>query len=224
MTRLPDNTQRLVNVGSTGTGKTVAGLWHLSHRNFDEMPWLLIDQKGDKLIREIGPVEIAFKNNRYAMPTEPGLYVVRPLPIPEHEAAIEALLWDIWAQEYFGLYIDEGYMLAKSKALNSIYTQGRSKHIPVITNSQRPVWLSRFTFSEADFFQVFRLNDERDRDSMRTMLPDLPKRYKLKPYHSLYYDVAKNRLNEFLPVPGPEEVLARFQAKTVPARKVKVFV
>lgn len=228
MARLPNNSQRLVNVGSTGTGKTVAGLWHLSQRNFspsdpDGMPWIMVDQKGDALIATLGAVEIPYKNGRYPLPEKPGLYVVRPLPIEAHELAMEGLLWDVWARENVGLYIDEGYMFAKSRALNSIYTQGRSKHIPVITNSQRPVWLSRFTFSEADFFQVFRLNDVRDVDSIRTMLPELPKRYQLKPYHSLYYDVAENQLTTFSPVPKPIDVRAVFHAKLVPPKKVKVF-
>ncbi len=219
MIHLPNDTQHLVNVGSNGSGKTVAGLWHLSLRDFTSKPWVIVDQKRDALIVAIGMIEIRPGD----VPKKPGLYVTHPLPTDEDDAAMESALWKIWARENIGLFFDEGLMFAKSKALNSIYTQGRSKHIPVITNSQRPVFLSRFAFSEASFFQVFRLNDVRDVDTVRTMLPSLPRRYTLPKFHSYYYDSPDNQLTLFGPVPGPDQVLEAFHAKLMPARKVKVF-
>ena len=51
--RLPGNSDRLVVIGRTGTGKTQAGLWHLSLKNFKTFPFVMVDAKGDSLINEI---------------------------------------------------------------------------------------------------------------------------------------------------------------------------
>jgi len=215
-TRLPNDNQRIVIVGSTGSGKSVAGLWHLSHRDYHTKPWLIVDQKHDDKIAAINPPEI----EPGEIPKKPGLYVTRPLPIEEHDEAMERALWKIWMQGNTGIFIDEGQMFQRSNALNSIYTQGRSKQIPVITNSQRPVCLSRFTFSEADFFQVFRLNDTRDKDTLKSMLPTLPKDYKLPAFHSLYYDVAADEISLWKPVPSEDQIISSFN---LPKQKKRFF-
>ena len=39
--------------GKTGSGKTVVGLWALEKRSFLRKPWVIIDYKRDKIIRQI---------------------------------------------------------------------------------------------------------------------------------------------------------------------------
>jgi len=204
---LPDDTKRHVIVGSTGSGKTQCGIWHLSLRDYLNMPWVIFDFKGDDLIAEIGAKEISVNS---APPKKPGLYVVRPLPETD-DASVEAFLMKCWAQEDIGLYIDEGYMIPNdSKAFKAILTQGRSKHIPVIVLSQRPVWLSRFVFSEADFYQVFRLNDKRDRQTVKSFLPfDVEER--LPDYHSYWYDVGNDFSQVWKPVPSKGTIIKSFR-------------
>src|SRR5690242_3860787 len=51
--RLPKNDSRIVIAGRTGTGKTVAGLWHLSNYNLAARPWVLLDFKIDEHINSI---------------------------------------------------------------------------------------------------------------------------------------------------------------------------
>lgn len=192
-------------LGATGSGKTQAGLWHLSKRNFDAMPWIIIDYKRDESICALPAKEIG--QNR--CPKSPGLYVIHPLPDDD----IENMLWSIWQRENVGLFIDEGYMIGRnSKAFNAILTQGRSKHIPVIMLSQRPSWISRFCFSEAEFFQVFRLTDERDRKTVESFLPESLER--LPEYHSTYYDVGKNEQVILSPTPEFNALRADFLEKS----------
>lgn len=205
--RLPDDSHRLTIMGRTGSGKTVAGIWHLSKRNYRRMPWIIFDWKRDGLIAKLPATEIKAP---YNLPTKPGLYIVRPDPHQDEE--MEALLWRIrWATN-IGIYVDEGYMLpdgGKSEAFRAILTQGRSLNIPTIVLSQRPVWLSRFVLSEANFLQVFWMNDIRDRKTLTAIMPDKVLS-RLPEYHSFYYDVGGDELVTLAPVPKESEILAGF--------------
>jgi hypothetical protein len=205
--RLPDDSHRLTILGATGSGKTVAGIWHLSKRNYRRMPWIIMDFKRDKLINRLPYTEIG---PPYKLPKKPGLYVVRP-HMTEDEA-MEDLLWRIRYAGNVGLYVDEGYMLpfdGKSDAFNAILTQGRSLNIPTIVLSQRPVWLSRFVLTEASFLQVFWLNDVRDR---KTLTGIMPKEVldRLPRFNSWYYDVSGDEMVALAPVPNEDQIVASF--------------
>lgn len=204
--RLPNDSQRLVIVGRTGSGKTRAGMWHLSKRNFNN-PWIILDYKRDDLIAQSPAIEIRAQDR---LPKHGGLYVVRPNPTDEDEFIVEDMMMRMWKRGDIGLYCDEGFMVPNIKALNMILTQGRSLHVPVITLSQRPVWLSRFVFSEADFFQLFDLNDERDRKAVGSFMPK-DAQQRLPEFHSWYYDVGKNNIAPWSPVPSDDEILAGFK-------------
>ena len=193
--RLPDKHQRLVIVGKTGSGKTLAGLWHLQMAD-RSIPWIFIDYKGDANISLLQPETF---DPRAAM--ESGkLYRYKPLP---NDPNVENVLWQLWARENVGIFVDEAYMLPNGDAMNAILTQGRSKCMPVIALTQRPVFVPRFFFSEADFYQTFWLNDARDRKTVTSFQPDEVNQ-RLPAFHSYYYDVGNDTLNIMLPVPLPE--------------------
>lgn len=207
MLRLPGNSHHHVIVGSNGSGKTRAGVWHLSKRNYNTMPWMILDFKHDDLIAQLPAVEVDITDK---LPTKPGLYAVRPHPYQQDEVA--DWLTRIWAKENTGVYVDEGYMIESSdanKAYKLVLTQGRSKHIPTITLSQRPVWINRFVLSEATFYQAFRLNDDRDRKSLQQFMPDEASQ-SLPPFHSWYYDSGKNDLAVITPVPDDDIIISGF--------------
>lgn len=217
--RLPNDTQRSFVCGMTGSGKTLAAGWQLSLRSFDKMPWTIVDFKHDSLIGKIEFCDEIRLDRK--PPTRPGLYVVRPRP-DEHEA-VQAWLWQVWKAGRHGLWIDEGYMVGgqgkKSEAYDAILTQGRSKRIPVITLSQRPVWLPRFVVSESDFYQVFHLNGKNDRDKVREFVPDkietdLPR------FYSHWYDVAQRFHCVLKPVPKEPLILERFYDRLKPRRRL----
>lgn len=212
--RLPTPNQRLAIVGSTGSGKTQAGVFHLSNQDWSDdkrgRPWIIFDFKGDDLIARLPATEISVRS---APPKKPGLYVVRPLPKLDDDAVTE-MLWKVLQQEETGLYFDEGYMIAtRNHAFNACLTQGRSKRIQMIVLSQRPTWMSRFVFSEADFFQVFRLNDRRDYETIQSMISvDIKKR--LAAYHSHWYDVGADAGAVFAPVPDRAALIKSFRMRS----------
>lgn len=217
MLRLPGDSHHHAIVGSNGSGKTRCAVWHLARRSYLTMPWLILDLKHDDLIARIPATEIAVTDK---LPKKPGLYVARPHPYEQDEIA--DWLVRIWAHEHTGVFVDEGYMIESpdaNKAYKLILTQGRSKHIPTITLSQRPVWINRFVLSEATFYQSFRLNDDRDRKSLQQFMPDEASQA-LPPFHSWYYDAGKNALDVMGPVPDDDTIIAGFK---VPEKKRRLF-
>lgn len=207
--RFPSDTQRLAIVGATGSGKTQDALWHLSHRSYDQMPWIIYDYKYDETIVEIpGAQEIAVTDS---VPERPGVYIVHPHPAQVSE--VEAQMWNIWENENTGIFIDEGYMIGNNSAsFRALLTQGRSKHIPIITLSQRPTWIDRFILSESEFHQVFRLQHKKDLEAVNQFIPH-PLKERLPEYHSYYYDVGADELIVLKPVPSKKEILSTFQKR-----------
>jgi hypothetical protein len=209
MPTLPRYDKRTAVIGSTGSGKTQFAVWLLSGRDFNDRPWIIFDFKGDELIASIGAQEVSIEA---APPIRPGLYVVRPIP-ERDDKLVEAYLWKIWENGNTGVYIDEGYMLGRfNPALNACLTQGRSKHIEMIVLSQRPVWMPKFVFSEANYFAVFNVTLKDDRKVVSTYLGDqkidlLPK------YHCLWYDVDKQEGCVFSPVPDRVGIISLFKSR-----------
>lgn len=212
---LPRYDKRTAVLGSTGSGKTQLAIWLLSTRDFDKRPWVIFDFKGDELIEAINPTEISIFGNP---PKKPGLYVVRPIP-ELHDDAVRIFLMKVWAQEEVGIYIDEGYMLGmRNSALNACLTQGRSKHIEMIVLSQRPRFMSKFVFSEANYFAVFNLNLLEDRAYVSSYVGGHEINL-LPQYHSLWYDADKQRAVILQPVPNRAELIGRFEARLTRRRK-----
>lgn len=220
--RLPNNKQRILIIGKTGTGKTCGAVWHLSHKDFNKMPWIVLNHKGDDLIDSIEGAKHVDLNYRLK-PKDKGLFIYHPIPQVDDEA-VTNLLWSIHSRGNVGVYIDEGYMIPnRDPAIQALLTQGRSKNIPMIILSQRPTWISRFCISEADFFMVFYLADKRDRQTINGFIPvDLESlmsspvntQPQLKKFHSLYYDVGKNEALIIAPVPTDDIILSRFNLES----------
>lgn len=216
---VPNDTQRHLLIGRTGSGKTHAALDHLSHRSYNILPWIVYDFKYDPLINEIQGAHHMDVNE--PIPPYPGLYVVHPEPDQQDE--IEKQFRQIWAQENTGVYLDEGYMIGNNnREFRTLLTQGRSKHIPIIINSQRPVWLDRFVFSESEFFNIFALQHAKDREKVRDIIPEehwihLEKR--LPEFHSFYYEVPTNALRHAPPAPERKKILSVFETRLKTIKK-----
>jgi hypothetical protein len=235
--RLPGNSHRLVVFGRTGTGKTQAGVFQLSLKNFlrnsGAIPWVVVNTKRDELLREIERMSGARTIDFMDTPGKSGLYFINPLPHEMRSPQAEQFLWRVHQRGRVGLFFDEGLMLDRySTALEAIYSQGRSLRIPTITLSQKPKYMMQLTFSEADFFQVFPLNDANDRKRVAEFMPPLVKMPpdgrsitiepggRLQDFHSLWYDVARHSVAEFSPVPARDQILERFEAQLRAVKRV----
>ena len=206
--RLPGPRDRTTIIGPTGSGKTHAAIWHLSHASFDIRPWLVIDPKREELIAQIDGAEYIPIGE---IPKYPGIYVVNP--IPSDAPLLDKLLLDIWDHENIGIWLDEGLMFGNGDGVDAVLTQGRSKKIPVIFLMQRPVWVSRFAVSEATFVQYFGLSDKRDQATVQSFAENLPISVPLEQYHSFYYDVPKRTNYHFKPMPEAQTILNRINAR-----------
>lgn len=213
---MPNSKQRIAAIGRTGTGKTIAGLWHLSNSNFDVMPWVIVDFKTDEHINGISRARYITTADTVK---QPGIYIIQPHP---DDVTLGEFLGRVWERGNTGVMVDEGYMMRTNPEVEKhfvyLLTQGRSKRIPMIVLTQRPSWISRFVFSESDYFQVFHLNDSRDSRIVDSFLPPgslVP----MPDYHSVYYDVNRNQLDYLSPVPEESEILDSIDQRLKPIRK-----
>jgi len=207
--RLPNNSNRIAILGRTGSGKTQAAVWLLSRQNFFRTPYVVLNFKGDELIDSIPGaehVELGY------VPKHGGIYIVHPLPAATEE--MQAYLWKLWERQNVGIFVDEGYMLSDDAAFQALLTQGRSRRIPMMVLSQRPSWITRFAFTEAQFVQLFSLTDRRDLKTVAQFVSyDGIEELSLPEYHSLYFDVARNRSWILKPVPSEDKILGAIERR-----------
>jgi hypothetical protein len=210
--RLPGGADRSIVIGMTGTGKTTFGAWVLSKQRFDLRPWVLMDFKNEELWDLIGdpplrPLTLS------SMPAKRGLYRLKVRPGQEDE--LEDWLWRVWHRENIGLFCDEVSLIPQREAFRAILRQGRSKRIPVIACTQRPVDCDREVFTESQFLSLFRLKDERDLKIVRGFTGNAPIDNALPELWSYWFDVPKNSLTTLKPVPPPDTI-ARSLRKAAP--------
>jgi len=209
----PGPTDRVAILGRTGSGKTTFAGWLLSGSSFDTQPWVIINTKSDPFLNEIAMIEGVQEISVYDTPGEKGLYIVSPLPAEREE--LDAFFYRIWEKQNCGVYIDEGYMIERTDGLNALLTQGRSRRIPMIVLSQRPAWITKFVFSEADFFSLFQLTRREDRKAATDIIP-VSIDYRLAEHCSFWYNVSKNEVVQLGPVPDKPIILDTFRAKFPP--------
>lgn len=203
--RLPGASHRTVVIGGTGTGKTVFGGWLLSRQRFDTRPWIALDYKNEELWDRVG--DPPMRDLRLgAMPGKKGLYRCRIRP--GEEEAVEDWLWQIWEHENIGLFCDEVTLLPQKNAFKAILRQGRSKCIPVIACTQRPVDVDREVFTESQFKAVFRLDDVRDYKTVQGFTNNAPVERPLPEHWCHWVDMAQRAHFTLKPCPPPDKVAA----------------
>lgn len=215
--RFPNDTQRHSIMGQTGSGKTVFGMWCLSQRSYDRMPWIIIDVKRDDLIERIP--RLTEIDARDKPPKRRGLYVVRPDVLDFENGVMTQFLYKIWENENTGLFIDEGYAFkARDPGLRTVLTQGRSKHVPVISLSQKPSWVSPFLFSESEFKSVFYLDMPNDIERVTEWMPRMLGGRRVDPStlppHTSYWRSGPYREFALLgQCPPPDDILTTFDER-----------
>ncbi len=221
--RIPDETNRTAVVGATGTGKTHGAAWLLSQQDL-ERPWVIYNFKRESIIDNIpGAYVIDIKQ----IPLEKGVYIIHPSP--RDKEAVDEHMWAIWEKENVGVFVDEGYMVGRySEGYTALLTQGRSKQIPMINLSQRPVWLNPFVLDQSEFIMVFRLQKEGDRKKISEYIPKQRNpvtgvmegvEARIPEFYSYYYDVARDKRVTLRPVPNIDTIYATFRRKLERVRK-----
>lgn len=200
---LPGAEDRTVVIGPTGSGKTVGGGWVLAQQRFDKRPWVAMDYKDEILWDDVGtPPMRDLKLG--AMPGKVGLYRMAVRPGQEDET--EAWLWKVWAKGNIGLFCDEVSLIPQKAAFKAILRQGRSKRIPVIACTQRPVDCDREVFSESQYRMFYGLEDDRDWPVIKGLFKNADVTKPLPKYWSYWYDARQKGALIMRPVPPPEEV------------------
>jgi len=219
-------------IGRTGSGKSQFAVHLLSFQNWDKQPWIIIDYKGDDIIRDLCKQSMNKIKRIYPdkePPKKPGLYYMNPTPKIDDEI-VEKWLFKVWENGRYkkhnkhngtGLFIDEGYQLPQRDGFDILLTQGRSLKIPIICLYQRPTWMSRFAVAQADFFAIFDQNDERDLKTTAAFVKPVitPKGDRitvyneLEPYNCLWYDVNAGHSCVLSPAPSRKQILDAFKLR-----------
>lgn len=207
--RLPGPSDRITIIGHTGSGKSQAALWHLSNANFDVQPWVIIDPKEDDKINAIVGAEYI---DYETVPKHPGIYILQTTAYDGD--SLDNYFSKLLERKRCGVYIDESSECGFGPGFTTFLTRGRSRHCPAISLQQRPVDVSRYTRSEAQFFQCFPLTDNADYKTLRgfAKIPSFDD-VVLPEFSSYYYDVRWKRCYYFKPVPTQDVILNRINTK-----------
>jgi hypothetical protein len=219
---LPGPDKHTVVMGANGTGKTVLGAWVLSKQDMRKRPWVILDFKDEEIWDHVEPRRLRLGEFPFghAKSGAHGLYIMRVLPGQEEQ--LEAWLWKVWKRGNIGLFCDEATFLTGMNSCKAILRQGRSKLIPMIACTQRPIGIDREFFTESKYKAVFRLDDDRDYKIIRgftrnaNVEPVLPK-------HCCYwYDSNQAHLFRLRPTPSPATIAADLRSASG-ARPVTLF-
>ncbi len=224
--RLPDLSHRITINGRTGSGKSHFAAWLLSEAEFNKIPFVILDYKGDKLLNSISRAKYIGLSEK--VPKEPGIYILRLSPYDAD--AVEEWLHRVYLRGRTGLFFDEALMVPNQRrdrsAFVAILTQGRSLQIPSIVLTQRPSHVSNYAFSEANFYALFALNDKKDIDRVASFAPvDDPEHpawnleTKIAKYNCRWYDQEEHTSAIMKPAPSADKILARFDERLRPKRR-----
>ncbi len=208
---LPDNTQRILILGRTGSGKTHAGLWHLSLRNFD-IPFCIIDTKLDHSawagIKNAKHINVADRK-----PLTSGLYIITA-ETQQFDNDLPQFLEKIWYQGNCGIMFDEVSDYGKMTEFIRILKQGRAKNIPCIILSQRPVMIDLSCYTEAEYFQIYQLTHDKDKEKVEAFMPMSPAEWNFtQNKKSIYYDVLNSEKTYLEPLPSRDFIINRLNSK-----------
>lgn len=198
--------KRVIVAGRTGSGKTVLAGW-LAQRS--PQRWIVFNPKHtsgyDALSASVivdgwkpRELEKSLKDSRFTI-----LNFKPAESLPQFMDACIGWLHDQY--DNVGIVADELYTLHDSgrplPGLTAWLTRGRERKQSFIGLTQRPVWISRFCFSEADYIAAMALQLASDRKAMVDNTGRAEYAAKLAPYLWRWYNVAADELTLYGAVP-----------------------
>jgi DNA helicase HerA-like ATPase len=163
--------ERVLIAGKTGSGKT----WLASRLLAGVRRLVVLDPKANldswNLVQPNGWQWQQFSRGKA------GRFRILPPITPDPAGWYETLFARLYAIGDLTLYIDEAYAVVPPGSrpgqwLSALYTRGRERGIGVWAATQRPTWIPLFLLSEADWFLIFRLNLDADRQRLANLAGD----------------------------------------------------
>ena len=200
--------KRAIIAGRTGSGKTTLAGW-LANRSAQR--WVVFNPKHTGYYKKLSHSATidGFQPRRIEKELERSRYVVVNFKPAESDARFmdACVSWLHDQYENIGLIADELYTLHDSgrplPGLTGWLTRGRERKQSFIGLTQRPKWISRFCFSEADYIGGMVLQLADDRKAMVENTGRVEYLRKLAPYYWLWYTVDADALGFYMPVPLP---------------------
>ena len=210
--RFPRDDEHIGIFGRNGSGKTQYATFVLSERSFDVMPWYILNFKDEDLFYEIPKLKLV----KIGEPVsgQPGVYMINcGVGSKKDDEELDDFFHRAWQHRNVGIFVDEGYNATGLKWFRSCLAQGRSRRVPLMVISQRPVYMDKFVWSEASLYTAFDLNIKDDKDTANGMIPGY-RNVRLPEHHSLFHDVKANRTCILKPCPDRDTIMERFRERT----------
>jgi hypothetical protein len=199
--------KRITISGRTGNGKSTLACWLL---NRSKQHWIILNPKHTASFNHLPDSNVlrGFEEKKFLASVEKFKYTIINF---SGEQATPDFMDSVvsYAHESFenvGLCVDELYTLHTTggragAGLVGWLTRGRELKQTYLGLTQRPAWISRFCYSEADYIGGMDLTQIKDR---KTLVENSGCDYflgRLEPYQWLWYDVAKDRAVKYGKVP-----------------------
>jgi hypothetical protein len=195
--------ERVALVGRAGSGKTYLLRWMVLRSG---LRWAILDTKHDPGFDEWRPVAGLLTTRMLRRLWNDNPYIViRPGPKQNTPAILDAYLGDLHdGFDNFGVAIDETYQIVTGsrpgQGLTGLVTRGRARGQAVIMGAQRPAWVPKFMFSEANYIAEMSLSLRDDRERVYEFVGDGRVLRKLPPREWFWFDVAREHLILYAPV------------------------
>ncbi len=174
---LPGPTDRVVLVGATGTGKSVAGQWLLGGY-YGQRQILVMDTKADPIWSGLDAVKVkhAMALSRYRDAARWPVIVYTPATSELNEETLDAVCEWVYKRGDTVLMIDEATQVTSGTkpgpgVLDAV-TRGRVRHVSVVSGTQRPVNVPPILLTEAEWFYCLTLRRRQDRETVNDYTED----------------------------------------------------